>query len=285
MKLRTPSQILQLFKLSDFVCLDFETTGLDPQNSVIIEAAAVRIKEGKVTDKYHSLVSFDGELPEAITNLTGITDADLVGQPTMETVIFELVEFIGDSTIAAHNLAFDLGFLEEMIIRMDDPSLAHHINFKNPAHIDSLLLARILLPRLRAHNLEFLIETFGIKTDTQHRALDDVMAEIQVLDKLLIYLFELPNITLAQLTTATSGYSSFISELLHGLKEYRTRKDAFADLSLPKVKFDYPESANIYYRKSNGNGRLPLPIAYRGKNMWPDLQIAKWLVSHGTQKN
>ena len=260
MKLRTPSQILQLFKLSDFVCLDFETTGLDPQNSVIIEAAAVRIKEGKVTDKYHSLVSFDGELPEAITNLTGITDADLVGQPTMETVIFELVEFIGDSTIAAHNLAFDLGFLEEMIIRMDDPSLAHHINFKNPAHIDSLLLARILLPRLRAHNLEFLIETFGIKTDTQHRALEDVMAEIQVLDKLLIYLFELPNITLAQLTTATSGYSGFISELLHGLKEYRTRKDAFADLSLPKVKFDYPESANIYYRKSNGNGRLPLPM-------------------------
>ena len=65
MKLRTPSQILQLFKLSDFVCLDFETTGLDPQNSVIIEAAAVKIKGGKVTDKYQSLVSFDCELPEA----------------------------------------------------------------------------------------------------------------------------------------------------------------------------------------------------------------------------
>lgn len=256
MKLFTPSSILQQFGLSDFVCLDFETTGLDPQNSAIIEAAAVRVKDGKVTDRYSSLVSYNGALPEAIVNLTGITDEDLVGQPPIETVIPELVDFISDSKIAAHNLSFDLGFLQEMIVRLENPAISNKINFNDPKHIDILQLARILLPRLRAHNLEFLLDTFGIINEAHHRALEDVMAEIEVFDKLLLYLFELPNVTLAQLLTATSAYSSFISDLLQGLKNIRSKPfDA-----IPKVKFEYPESINIYSRKLHGNGRLPLPI-------------------------
>lgn len=220
MKFRTPPDILQQLGLSKFVCLDLETTGFRPEDSEIIEVGAVRVEAGAVIDRYQTLVAAEGPVPEAITYLTGISSSDLENQPALDKVFRELRSFIGDDVIVAHNIRFDLGFMQETMDRIAQPSLSMDLSFAR--HADMLLLSRILLPRIRSHSLEFLADLFEIQQDTRHRALEDALIEIEVLDRLLLYSIELPDQTLAQLMAVTRNQFGFMSGLFRGIQAVRS---------------------------------------------------------------
>ena len=100
-------------KLADatYCVLDFESTGLSTRYDKIIEFGAVKLKNGIILDRIDMLINPGEKLPRKIVEITGITDAMLRNQPTIDEAIDRIMEFIGDSVIVSHNLEFDFGLL------------------------------------------------------------------------------------------------------------------------------------------------------------------------------
>lgn len=100
-----------LEKLSNFVALDLETTGLDPDKHRIIEVSAVRFINWEPVESFHTLIDPMVRIPKRITEINGITNEMIAGSPKFNQVIDSLSQFIGKDNIVGHNLIFDLRFL------------------------------------------------------------------------------------------------------------------------------------------------------------------------------
>lgn len=175
------------------VFIDLETTGLDPASEEIIEYAGVRVVDGKVEEEFSRLANPGRPLPLAITRLTGIGEAELRRQPHTRTVLADFLAFIGDDPVAAHNAAFDAGFLREK-------SGGY---FQN-AVLDTLELSRILYPAQEHHDLDTMVATLGLAAGARHRALDDARIVAELWARLLARLDELPFEALAALSAVAS---------------------------------------------------------------------------------
>jgi ATP-dependent DNA helicase DinG len=158
--------LLKKLNLSDFVALDFETTGIDSVNDRIIEVAAIRFTDGKASNKFVKLVNPGRPIPDFITNITNISNEMVKDAQLEEEIVEELTKFIGDSPIIAHNTTFDIAFLQELTKR-------HNINFTEPDLYDSLPLARTFLYHLPAFNLGVVSEYYGLSAEGSHRAEKD----------------------------------------------------------------------------------------------------------------
>jgi len=214
-------ELLRELDLAEFVCLDFETTGLEAGDAEIIEIGAIRVQTGKIADAFDHLVGISKELPEAITHLTGIRSDDLRGQPPIEKVLPELLDFLGNSRILAHNLPFDFSFLHAALDRCGLSEYIPGFDPASPLHLDLLPLARIVFPRMRAYNLEALIAQFGIQVWDRHRALADAFAEIQVLEQLLLGALALPEEALQRIVLMTGSRPSAFGNLFRKIASLR----------------------------------------------------------------
>ncbi|MDD4169775.1 MAG: helicase C-terminal domain-containing protein [Desulfotomaculaceae bacterium] len=159
---------------STFVVCDLETTGLNPVADKIIEIGLVRLEDGEITGRLQTLVNPKQPLHLRIKRLTGITDQDLAGAPELAAVLPEILDFIGDSAIAGHNVDFDLGFL----------AAARGRPFHNPSY-DTLELARIVAPGSSNYRLSTLCRYLKIDPGAGHRALDDAVATAHLLAVLI----------------------------------------------------------------------------------------------------
>lgn len=99
-----------------YVALDLETTGLSFKKEKIIEIGALKVQGGKVTDRFHSLVDPRRALSQEIVRLTGLTDGQLAGQPGIEAVIGELVDFCEELPLLGHRIQFDYSFLKKAAV-------------------------------------------------------------------------------------------------------------------------------------------------------------------------
>jgi DNA polymerase-3 subunit epsilon len=151
---------------STFVSVDIETTGFDEENADIIEIACVRVEGGVITEKFSSLVNPGYLLPERIVKLTGITNAMIVGKPSIYEVLPKFLKFIEDSVIVGHNIEKDIAFIDKAYRTL------YGKRFKHP-HICTLNLARNILPYIKKYSLKDLADYFNIKYRRLHRALDD----------------------------------------------------------------------------------------------------------------
>ena len=97
--------------VDDYVVIDLETTGLDPEYESIIEIAAMRVNGNAVVDSLSSLINPGYEIDEFITDLTGITNEMLASAPPIEDYLPEFLEFIKDSVLVGHNVNFDINFI------------------------------------------------------------------------------------------------------------------------------------------------------------------------------
>ena len=97
----------------NFLSLDLETTGLDFRADSIIEIGMVRMTQGNVEETYEQLVNPGFPIPPTISQITGIETADVINQPLIEHILPEILTFIGDQWIVAHNASFDMDFLDE----------------------------------------------------------------------------------------------------------------------------------------------------------------------------
>ena len=153
------------------VVFDLETTGLSAQNCRIIEIGAVKIRDGQVLDRFDTFVDPEGAIPPEITKLTGISQEMTAGAPDELTALQMFFRFVGkradggDVLLIAHNADFDTGFLRAAADR-------HGVPFTNP-YLDTLALARYLLPDLKNHKLDTVANHYKLGDFNHHRACDD----------------------------------------------------------------------------------------------------------------
>ena len=158
------------------VMLDFETTGLSPaMGERITEVAALRIVNGRVTERFVSLVNCQVRIPSFITQLTGISQAMLDRAPCVSRVVPDLLDFIGEDSLAAHNASFDEKFLKAEAERLA----------LSPRHVSlvcSLKLSRRVFPGLPSYKLGLLSSQLGIGfRSAAHRAESDAEVAAEVL--------------------------------------------------------------------------------------------------------
>ena len=173
-----------VFGFEDEVAVvDIETTGYDCDRDHVIEIAAAIMRGPEVVETFDALVDPLVPVPLEITKLTGITDEMVHGQPSVESVVSRLVEFVGGRDIVAHNVSFDRSFLERVAGR-------HAFRGR---WLDSLQLVRVGLARLRSHRLADLSEAFDTRPEgAPHRALHDVLALAAVWRIALVGASDLP---------------------------------------------------------------------------------------------
>lgn len=161
-----------------FVITDTETTGLKPESNRVIEIGAVKVRDGSVVDRFQQLVNPERSIPGRITKLTGITTGMVFDAPTMEEVLPEYLEFLGNGILTAHNLSFDKGFLDAELNRVGRGPLSNET-------LCTVRLARRLLPGLDSKGLSRLAQFYDIRVDGRHRALGDAEATSIVLRRFL----------------------------------------------------------------------------------------------------
>ncbi|TQF83770.1 DNA polymerase III subunit epsilon [Elioraea sp. Yellowstone] len=164
------------------VLLDTETTGLEAaQGHRIIEICCLELRNHVPTGRVlHRLVDPGREIDPEAERIHGITRASLIGKPAFGEIADELLAFLGEDPIVAHNAPFDIGFINAELARLDLPPI-------DPARaIDTVALARRRHPGLPA-NLDALCRRFGIDISmrTTHNALLDCQLLAQVYLELL----------------------------------------------------------------------------------------------------
>ncbi|WDM02768.1 PolC-type DNA polymerase III [Alicyclobacillus cycloheptanicus] len=162
-----------LDEASAYVVFDTETTGLNAREDTLIEIAAVRMKGRNIVDTFSTLIDPERPLSAKITELTGISNDMLVGQPKMKDALVRFREFSEGAILVAHNAEFDVGFLAQCGLR------AGLADWKPPV-IDTLALARALYPGEKNYRLKTLTQKFNVELVNHHRALADAEATAKV---------------------------------------------------------------------------------------------------------
>lgn len=149
---------------SDYVVIDFETNGLEPQKCDIIQMAAIRYRNDVKVDTFASFV-YTTFVPPKVTELTSITLEDCKLAPKLKELLPRLLDFIGDDVIVAHNASFDLGFLTESMKRLKLPGQTF-------IYVDTLRLSRQKIKDVKWHKLPILKKYLKLEYDS-HLAEDD----------------------------------------------------------------------------------------------------------------
>lgn len=164
-----------------YVVFDLETTGLYPNSGdTIIEIGAVKLKNGKIVDRFDELIYPEKEISEEITKITCITNDMLKGKRLERDVVIDFMKWVGDTPMVAHNARFDFSFLNNAYIK-------YNLGNINNIVIDTLGISRYLDSSERYHNLAVLTERYNIVWDENkhHRADYDSEGTALILLKML----------------------------------------------------------------------------------------------------
>ncbi|MBQ7707116.1 MAG: PolC-type DNA polymerase III [Lachnospiraceae bacterium] len=196
---------------SEYVVFDIETTGLSPKHNKIIEIGAVRIKDGKICDTYNRFVNPEVAIPYHITKLTSINDGMVKEAPTIETILPEFLDYVGDAIMVAHNASFDTGFIKEFAKRQGLPF--------DYTIVDTMTLAHVLIPELGKYTLDRLCKQFGVSLENHHRACDDAYATAEIYVKMLDMVHKKGAETISELNMIGSASADKIkkAKTYHGI--------------------------------------------------------------------
>ncbi|MDO5445332.1 MAG: 3'-5' exonuclease [Eubacteriales bacterium] len=174
-----------LFELPDsYVCVDLETTGLNPCRDKIIEIGAVKVKDNEITDTFQTLVDPGYHISSFITGLTGITDDMLSSAPGIFEALPEFLNFADGNILMGHNIhSFDIKFISSSCLLVTGKPF-------DGDHIDTLYLSRKLFPYERHHRLCDLITRFNIAEREEHRALSDALQTVDCYNYMRKYMQE-----------------------------------------------------------------------------------------------
>ncbi len=165
-----------------FVVFDLETTGFSPEKNKIIEIGAVKVVEGKIVDKYSTFVNPKEPIPYKIENLTHINDSMVENAREIQEILPEFLRFCEGSVMVAHNAGFDMSFIKQNCINLN---LTQEFTV-----VDTVGLARMLLPALNKHTLDAVAKALGVSLENHHRAVDDAQATAEIFVKFIPMLQE-----------------------------------------------------------------------------------------------
>ena len=161
----------------DYVVFDLETTGFSPESNRIIEIGAVKVQNGSIVDRFSTFVNPQVPIPFRIEQLTSINDSMVLDAPVIEEILPKFMEFCEGCVMVAHNADFDMSFIKMNCKRMGIDC--------NPTIIDTVALARILLPNLNRFKLDTVAKALNILLDNHHRAVDDAGCTAEIFVKFI----------------------------------------------------------------------------------------------------
>jgi DNA polymerase III subunit epsilon len=211
--------------------VDLETTGSNAVVDRITEVGIVLWDEGRVVERWSSLVNPETPIPGFIQGLTGITDEMVAQAPLFAQLAPEILDRLQGRLFVAHNARFDHGFLKNELRRAG-------FDFRPPV-LCTVKLSRKLFPQHGKHNLDALIQRHGLKmpADARHRALGDADVLAQFWERLQ---HDIPAGTLDQAVGELTGRSSWPTHLDPGLVD------------------ELPDTPGVY--RFMGEGEVPLYI-------------------------
>ncbi|MBQ6856981.1 MAG: PHP domain-containing protein, partial [Lachnospiraceae bacterium] len=160
-----------------YVVFDIETTGFSPTKNKIIEIGAVKVTEGVIVDRFNEFINPEVPIPFEIERLTGINDSMVMNAPTVDVILPRFLEFVGDAALVAHNASLDVSFISHNanLLKLDfDPTV-----------LDTVTLARTLLPNLNRYKLDTVAKALNISLENHHRAVDDAEATAGIFVKFI----------------------------------------------------------------------------------------------------
>ena len=216
------------------IVLDTETTGLDPlQGDRVIEIAAVELVNLLPTGaSFHRLVDPERDIPAEASRVHGFTSADLVGKPKFAEVAADMLDFLGDAPIIAHNAPFDFGFLDAELLRCGQDKL------DRGRMIDSLMLAKERYPGM-PNSLDALCRRLGV--DNSMRASHNAVLDCNLLAQVYLELMggKQPGFELAEALTGAGPTLMAIEQVVWSPRPISVPEDraaSHADFISAKVK-------------------------------------------------
>ncbi len=245
---------------ANFCVFDVETTGLSPFKNKIIEIALVKVSNLKIVDKYHTFINPGRQIPFLITNLTGINDDDVYDAPFFDEVADDIVNFIDDNILIAHNLAFDQGFIKAELKNCNREKI------NNPG-VCTVKLARRLYPDLRSKSLGSVSSHLRLKNKDAHRAFGDAEVTAKVLIKMLKSLKEIHELEIVE---ELISFQHFPSPQIDKLKVNKKLNEDIVSL---------PDAPGNYYFLNSKN-----EIIYIGKAKSLKNRVKSYFSSNATRK-
>ncbi|TLS35885.1 ATP-dependent DNA helicase DinG [Pseudalkalibacillus caeni] len=194
-----------------YVILDLEATGNSPKNGDrIIQVGAVVVEENKIIDRYSSFVNAAAPIPLFVEQLTGISEEVLDDAPDFLEVAPELLKRLDGAYLVAHNVRFDLAFLNFELERCGYEA------FMGPV-IDTVELSRMLLPRADAYKLNQLADYLSIDHANPHQADSDAEVTAQIFIYLMKKMEALPLLTLQNLEPLVKRFHSDVEHIITAL--------------------------------------------------------------------
>ena len=159
----------KLIQDETFIVFDLETFGLNSHEHPIIEIGAIKVQGTRIVDSFSQLINPGMPIPEKIQEITSITNSMVADMPKIEEILPKFMEFVGDATMVAHNARFDMSFIRRECKRVMG------IDY-DPSVIDTLQMARDVMPDLKGYGLGSLTKKLGVALENHHRAVDDSQA-------------------------------------------------------------------------------------------------------------
>ena len=188
-----------------YVVFDLETTGFSCVKNRIIEIGAVKVRDGKIIDRFSNFVNPKIPIPFEIEKLTGISDDMVMNARGIEEVLPEFLEYAMGSVLVAHNSSFDMSFIQENARSQGLPA--------NFTCVDTLGLSRILLPSQVKHTLDAVAKTLKVSLENHHRAVDDAEATAEIFIKMMKMVKERNVGTLQEMNALEEGSVEAVSKL------------------------------------------------------------------------
>lgn len=252
--------------MNKFVVVDLETTGNNSRGQDrIIQIAAFVLENGEVIEQFSSFINPVIEIPAFISELTGIHKEMVVHAPQFEQIAEELYPIFEDAYFVAHNVHFDLTFLQKEFERVGFQKIY-------PLSIDTVELTRILYPTLSSYKLSDLANVFHIEHENPHQADSDAEVTAELLTILLNKLEALPYASLKILENLSKSFKSdityYISDLLQkksASKEKEVNIDEFRRVAIKKSNFSLPQEEEDFvefkdYLQNDLNQRMEVEM-------------------------
>lgn len=217
-----------------FCVIDLETTGGNHNKDKIIEVGMVKIEKLKLVSEKSFLINPKIQIPEFIQKLTNISQKDVADSPIIEDVIDEILEFIGEDIIVAHNTSFDVPFLNGILKNLKREELSNKVICTN-------VMTKHLIPEILNSNLNYMSRLFNVTHSKAHRAQDDAVATA---DLLITYL------------------NIFIEKGIKKVNQLYYPKNKF---ELDRVHFNSTETELSYVINTINKLKTPVTITVKGK--------------------
>jgi len=167
-----------LIRKETFICLDCESTGLQPETDRMIEVAAARFTFDQVLEEFETLVDPECDIPETSQEIHKISKEMLEGKPKAREILAQFLKMISSHILVGHGIGFDIALIAAEAKRNQIPC-----QIEQQPYLDTLRMAR-LYGESPVNSLQQLRQHFNIEPEGAHRAMSDVIVNIEVFKQL-----------------------------------------------------------------------------------------------------